>query len=94
MPAIDPAEIDEKLVARVVASVLRDLSGPAAVPDRDPEYMSDPEIRRRLFGNMPRSTYWALTRKDGDFPPAVLVGATKLRRVADIRAWLAARAVD
>ena len=91
--AITPFDpLDEVLVARVAAAILRELGG-GGPPRPEPPYMSDDQIRKHFFADEHRVTYWRRT-KDPTFPPAVALGGrTKLRRVESIRAWLAFREV-
>ena len=85
--------LDETVVTRVVAAVLREVAG-GTPPRAEPEFMTDDQIRRHFFGDEHRVIYWRRT-KDPTFPPAVALGGrTKLRRVANIRAWLAFREVS
>jgi predicted DNA-binding transcriptional regulator AlpA len=84
----------EKLVVRVVASVLRELghhveAAPAAPA---PEYLSDIDVRRTLI-RVSRSRYFELA-KTSDFPPATRIGRINFRKVSDVRDWLAARQVS
>ena len=90
------ADQNEALIARIVTTVLRELGHgePAEDAADAPEFMSDPEIRRRFFGGMSRSSYWALSRQPG-FPQAFSPHGPrgiKLRKVREIREWLGARA--
>jgi predicted DNA-binding transcriptional regulator AlpA len=81
---------DEQLISRVVAAVLRELGHVDAAPEApDPEYLSDPDVRRVLV-RVSRSKYYELMRLP-DFPAATRIGKTNFRKVSAVRAWLAAR---
>ena len=89
-----PHQLDEALVSRVVAAVLRELGHGEPLPRFDePELITDPDVRRRFFGNCSRTKFWMLTKEPG-FPVAVQIGRTNYRRVAEVRAWLAAHQVS
>jgi hypothetical protein len=88
---VNTTPLDERLVARVAAAILRELGfgEPPAPPE--PELLPDPEICRRFF-SCSRSKYWAITKQPG-FPVGFAIGRHTLRRVAEVRAWLAEREV-
>jgi hypothetical protein len=83
---------DEALVARVAKAILVELghvAPPKPCDALDPEArITDPEARRKLYGNCSRSKFWALM-KAPDAPPAHLIGRTKIRRVRDHLAFIA-----
>jgi hypothetical protein len=77
----------EQLVARVVSAVLRELGyGPEPQDPMtylDPEArITDPDARRKLYGNPARSTFWALMKRP-DAPPGNRVGRSMVRKVRD-----------
>ena len=90
---LDPS--DESTITRVtaaaVAGVLREL-GYGRPAEREPAYMTDPEIREHLLA-CAKDTFRRISREPG-FPPAIMRGNTRLREVAAVRRWLAARQVS
>jgi hypothetical protein len=84
---------DEQLVARVAKAILIELGHvePPARSETLPEFISDPDARRRLYGNCSRTKFWQLMQQP-DAPQAYMSGRTKIRRTADHRAFIASRA--
>jgi hypothetical protein len=87
-----PSTDDQELIARVVASVLRELGHVEGAPDAvEPEFMTDVDIRRKVIPVSRSKWYYLMAQPD--FPPAIKVGKTNFRNVAQARAFMAARAV-
>jgi predicted DNA-binding transcriptional regulator AlpA len=85
-------DLDEAMIARIVAAVLRELGygKPSARAD-EPEWMPLRDVNRQIV-KVSRTKFWAM-RKDPTFPQTIRIGRDEFVRPRELRAWLAEREV-